>query len=98
MSKEKTDQKKKKRGGWKDGHESNIRIAQSPEDAELAKNAFAAQKSLRAKFVQLTPAPVVGLSLGKKGYTILVFVSDPSVAVPETYDGFPVEKRNSPAY
>lgn len=72
---------------------------QSPEDAELAKRAFAAQKELRATLTEKlekkgTVVPLVGLSLGTKGYSVLVFTDDQKLKLPATIDGFPVVRRS----
>lgn len=74
---------------------------QTAGEADLAKRAFAAQKVLRAALVAQglktgNVDVVVGLALGAKGYTLLVFNQDGPGTVPKECDGFPVERRPTP--
>jgi hypothetical protein len=81
--------------GFKRKPQASLHPPQSADDAALAGRAFAAQKQLRVELAKRIPDVLVGLSLGLKGYTLLVFLPEGlgGVALPVAVDGFPVERR-----
>lgn len=73
--------------------------AQTPDEATAAALARQAQRDLRAQLSARgfsDDIVTVGLALNLRGFTLLVFSDDPALTIDDTFDGFPVEKRQMP--